>query len=259
MLKTKWSIVLTLTLCALLLSMPGIAKDQGGNGGNPGVLPPQSNAFSASYGEWVARWWQWMGAFPAEISPGFDETGEDAARGQSGHVWFLADCPPFMLGPQDTITRTVDIPAGKALFFPVCMLPWLTIPGLDFPIEDPPIDPIEWFLENEDWIRPIYETYMNGVSELVCTIDGKMVQDIEQYYIESPVFGMYADEAIGWPSDYYAACIADGVWLMLSPLSVGNHTIHFRVVQHLWDWGPEGHTRYVDVTYNLTVVPAKKK
>ena len=26
---------------------------------NPGILPPNSHAFGASYSEWSARWWQW--------------------------------------------------------------------------------------------------------------------------------------------------------------------------------------------------------
>ncbi len=251
--KLKQSAMAAIGLCALCLPRAGLAQDP-----NLGVLPPESPQYGASYGEWVARWWQWMGPFPAETSPGFDQTGEDAARGQSGRVWFLADCHPFLLGPGETLTRTCSIPEGKALFFPVCMLPCITIPGVDFPIEDPPIDPVEWFSENEDAIREQVASNMEGVSEMFCEIDGASVPDLERYYVESPMFAMHADEAVGVPTGDYAACIGDGIYLMLAPLSVGPHTIHFRVVQWL-PWfspeTPEGHTRYVDVTYSLTVTP----
>lgn len=259
--KPKLSAIAILMLCALLGPVAGLAKDQPGKKANPGVLPPQSRAFGATYGEWAARWWQWMGPIPAEISPGWDTTGEFAATDQSGHVWFLADCAPFLLGPDDSITRRCDIPAGKALFFPVCALPWATIPGYDYPIQDPPIDPVEWTLENLDWIRALMASYKDGVSEMFCEIDGRRIQNLEGYNVETPVFGMYGEDT-GWPTDpcYYDACIGDGVYLMLAPLPVGQHTIHFRVVQWL-PWfspeTPEGYTRYVDVTYDLTIVPGK--
>ena len=257
--KLRLSAITSLMLCALWAPMTGVTKDQPATRANPGVLPPQSNAYGASYGEWVAKWWQFMAPIPAEVSPGYDLTGEYAASGQSGHVWFLADCPPWLLGPEDTITRTCDIPTGTALFFPVCMLPWVTIPGLDFPIQDPPIDAVEWTLENLDWIRESMASLMGGVSEMSCEIDGRAVRDLEGYYVQSPLFGMYGED-IGFPPGYFPACLGDGVYLMLAPLSVGPHTIHFRVVQWL-PWftpeTPEGFTRYVDITYNLTVAPVK--
>ena len=31
---------------------------------NPGVLPPHSNAFGQTYGEWAGEWWNWGFQFP---------------------------------------------------------------------------------------------------------------------------------------------------------------------------------------------------
>jgi len=218
--KPKLSALAALLVCALLAPIAGVAKDQQEKCANPRVLPPWSHPYGASYGEWAARWWQWMGPIPAEVSPGWDLTGEYAATDQSGHVWFLADCAPPLLGPDDSITRTCNIPAGKALFFPVCSLVWVTLPGVDY--EDPSIDPVEWTLENLGWIRESMASLMDGVSEMFCEIDGRPVRNLERYYVQSPLFGMNA-EGIGLPG-YYPACLGDGVWLMLAPLSVGHHT-----------------------------------
>ena len=53
-----------------------------------------------------------------------DTTGEFASLGQSGPVWFLAGT----FG--STVTRTVTIPAGKTLFFPILNTIWINIPEL---------------------------------------------------------------------------------------------------------------------------------
>src|SRR5262245_50717964 len=96
---------------------------------NPGVLPPQSHPFGATYGEWAARWWQWAYKQPVDTNPLFDETGARIANGQSGKVWFLAG----VINVSGSAERTGTIPAGKALFFPI----------LNFEADNlaPPLDP----------------------------------------------------------------------------------------------------------------------
>src|SRR5262245_11884284 len=48
---------------------------------NPGVLPPQSNPYGASYGEWSAKWWQWAFSMPHTDHPLFDTA--PVSEGQS--------------------------------------------------------------------------------------------------------------------------------------------------------------------------------
>jgi hypothetical protein len=62
----------------------------------------------------AAQWWQWALAEPASNNPLTDTTGQFAAVNQRGRVWFLAG----NLGGGTTI-RTITVPAGKALFFPI--------------------------------------------------------------------------------------------------------------------------------------------
>src|SRR5437763_11387933 len=65
---------------------------------NSGIHPPCSSPYGLTYGEWSARWWQWLLAIPPNVNPNFDGTSldpdvatvNDCAQGQSGPVWFLA-------------------------------------------------------------------------------------------------------------------------------------------------------------------------
>ena len=66
-----------------------------------------------TYGEWTARWWQWLYSIPEERNPAADETGANCHEGQSGPVWFLAGT----FGGLNE--RVCTIPAGKSLLFPV--------------------------------------------------------------------------------------------------------------------------------------------
>ena len=238
-------------LCALWLPVAGLAKDDKATGANPGILPPQANAYGASYPEWAAKWWQWVVSIPLGQNPAGDETGRYAVLGQSGHVWFLADTPPGLLGPDDAITRTCNIPVGRALFFPVWNVIWWTVPGVDCPAGQ---DPLDWFLDNEDWIRELMGSVT--VRSVSCEIDGRIVQNLDLYHVQSPVFSMDfpEDNMFGVEPGEYTACMSDGMYLMLAPLSVGPHTIRSRAILE-WPFFPGGH-HYVDVTYHLTVVPA---
>ncbi|MHC1765870.1 MAG: hypothetical protein AB9869_16490 [Verrucomicrobiia bacterium] len=251
--KPKLHLLAALLVCAWLAPVAGVAKDQQQKPANPGISPPEANAYGASYHEWAARWWQWVAAIPLGQNPAVDDTGQYAAEGQSGHVWFLTDVGPGTLGPGDAITRTCDIPVGKALFFPVWNVIWFTVPGVDCPVEQ---DPLEWFLENEGWIRELMGSVT--IEEVSCEIDGRPIQNLDRYHVQSPVFTMDLPENnILWPEpQVFTACMSDGMYLMLAPLSAGPHTIHSRAVLE-WSFFPGGHS-YVDVTYHLTVVPANR-
>ena len=54
------------------------------------VVPPNSNEFANTYGEWSARWWQWLMSIPKATNPNLDATGAHCAEAQTGQVWFLA-------------------------------------------------------------------------------------------------------------------------------------------------------------------------
>jgi hypothetical protein len=54
------------------------------------AVPPNSNEFGNTYGEWSARWWQRLVSIPAASNPSLASGAVDCTLGQSGPVWFLA-------------------------------------------------------------------------------------------------------------------------------------------------------------------------
>jgi len=152
--------------------------------------------------------------------------------GQSGHVWFLAG-----VISSGVVVRKCNIPAGQMLFFPIgnafCA-------GDNFP---------NGFPDERACATAMASNYSNFSAE----VDGKPINNLnasllENYYRAlSPEFDLVltADNVFGAPAGTYSPGAADGVYLMLAPLTPGKHTIHFHA-----DFSGVGP---LDVTYDLTV------
>ncbi len=64
-------------------------------------------------------------------------------------------------------------------------------------------------------------------SNLICTLDGNTVGSIVR--TQSPKFNvsLSADNILNVPAGDWDQSYADGYWVLLSPLSVGKHELHF--------------------------------
>ena len=196
------------------------------------VMPPNSDPYGMSYAEWSAAWWQWALSLPADQSPMFDETGcANGANGQSGPVWFLTG----VINVSGTAVRTCTVPPGKAIFFPVLNSECSTI-------EAPP-----WYGSNEAELCGCATTWQNATAGLACEIDGVPVENLDQYRVQSPMFEFTVPDnnILGVPAGS-GNSVSDGVFLMVPPMSVGEHTIHFKGTLTTWDFT-------LDITYYLTV------
>ena len=67
--------------------MPSIMKFS--YAANIGVFPADSKPYGLSYGEWTARFWQWLHSIPKQDNPAADTTGKNCGLKQTGPVWFL--------------------------------------------------------------------------------------------------------------------------------------------------------------------------
>jgi len=98
---------------------------------------------------------------------------------------------------------------------------------------------------------------MNVVTDVFCELDGVPVKDLRNYRAASPLFnfGPLPDNnvlqyfGIDAPQGAISASVADGFYLMLTPLRPGPHTIRFGGTFG----GPINFT--LDITYHLTVTP----
>src|ERR1700736_5194489 len=106
--KTLQLIALAASL-TLLIAGPAQARSKNPN---PGIVPHQARYHGLTYGQWQARWQQWAFSIPANAHHPFFPGG-NVLQNQTDHVWFLAT----VVG--STEVRSITIPVGTALFFPV--------------------------------------------------------------------------------------------------------------------------------------------
>jgi hypothetical protein len=193
------------------------------------IIDVNDNAYGNTYGEWSARWWQWLLSIPAAANPNVDTTGANCAQQQSGPVFFLAGA----FG--GTFIRKCSVPAEKALFFPISNV----LAGAAVFDCDPTVPGVTC---NLAVLRSAAATGQDPAT-LKAVIDGKPVKDLNQQRVQSPVLTItYPDESVtGVPAGTYAPNVSDGFWLLLAPLSIGTHTINFKSGDSL------------EVTYYLTV------
>lgn len=220
-------VILAATMCALPLGF--VAHGLADGNSNPGVLPIHSDAFGKTYGEWAAGYWQWALSFPLEVNPLFDETGEFQDQGQSGQVWFLGASVGF-----GEWVRECEVPSGKAIFF-----------GVTHAVFWAPEDG-----ETEEELRARVNASMDGATTLECTVDGVPLENLFDYRAETPAFTIPDDLLIDFglpPGDRLA--VGDGYWILLAPLSRGEHEIHFYMEITEGEFAGSSH----DVTYLLTI------
>jgi len=236
--SSKFSRIVSSGLLALMF---GVAASVAAAGPNP--LPVNSNAFGKGYDQLAANWLEWVTAIPNATNPLFDATGAYAAIGQSGKVWFLAGTTS-----SGATTRTITVPTGTALFFPIVNYFWINTPETG----DAP-----WSPDQEALARGVLAYVVDTAGNLVLEIDGKPYAKVNTLRVASSV-GYCTPPTAAEDNLFGVAlnpgqheCVADGYWALLPPLSVGEHTIRFA--------GEVAAVGFaLDVTYNVTVRPRQK-
>lgn len=227
-----------------LLGVVGLMSGMNVMGANFNVLPPNANTsypngpgathpFGQTYGQWAADWWTWEFTKPADLT---SQIGAASGPGNSGgNVWF----PDAVFSSSGAVTRDFTVPAGTAIFMPIVNASYI-----QFPTDDPQL--------TIDQMRAISKDAVDSMTNVSASIDGVAVSNIAAQRVQSPVF-----QFTNVPADSLGAAdgvtpgsvgVDDGYYLMLSPLSVGTHTIHVT--------GASAELGFsADVTVNITVTP----
>jgi hypothetical protein len=221
------------TLFAGLIAGAGMAPSNALADAEPKVL-------GKTIGEWSAKWWQWAFEIPASTNPMLDETGAFCHLGQQGPVWFLAGVWGGGTERPATVERSCNVPGGKYILFSIVNSIWIQTPT------DPPN------YTETDYRREASAGLPPSIGgELEATLDGNPIifnPNTPIIRSQSPVFtaSFPPDNVFGAnPNDLTGPIVSDGFWVMLPPLSPGDHELHFRA--GLKD------TLKQDVTYHLTV------
>jgi hypothetical protein len=231
-------VVLVGVMAASLL-VTGVAS---ANAGTP--IPPGSKDAEkrGGYPALTAKWWTWAtGIFPE--TPILDTTGELCGQGQKGKIWFLAGSFGGTIG-EGTVERNCTVPANKTLFFPVFNTLW-------WAPEDGETAAEVRILSNESIVpvigcelREPFSVCNPNVAglDMEVLVDDEPVEDIFGYRAQSPPGGsLYQIEEGSWGVDFGGQAppnffppgdrdpaVADGYWVMLRPLSPGDHTVVIR-------------------------------
>ena len=180
-----------------------------------GVEEPGAYVEGKTIAEWTGDWWNWALSFEDELSPVSDTTGAQCGNGQKGNVWFLAGSYG-----SDAIHRECTIPTGKYLLIPMV---------------------------NDYYYADTDESYscaeLNSDAEfstkkVSVLIDGMSLKNANTHYEQTKEcfkLKMY-DEVFN--------ASAAGYWVMINPLTSGNHTLRVQSKE----WGYQQ-----DITYQLTV------
>jgi len=146
--------------------------------------------------------------------------------------------------------RDLVVPEGTALFFPILTYgAWEPTDGA-----------------NEQELRDTADFFMapNLIRSLSASVDGVSLSDLSDYRAASPAGGFQLDVPAGArltePPDVGEGleardhlAVTDGYWLMLEPLSAGDHVVKFQGAL-----GPSDNEIWfeLDVTYRITPEPS---
>jgi hypothetical protein len=228
---------------SLILAGDDRAKSECSGPERPDICQPHP-----FYGEQAACWWQAVWALPPAYNPVFDQSGTNSGIGQSGPIWFLHGT----FG--GAAVRSNSVPADRSLFFPVVDTAWINAPAYgdppwNEPYTDTSVNPPKTYKSFGHYKRLQLKADMDVSAETAtCEVDGKKVKGVRT---QSPDFSVWICDEIaalmGIAGGVYGPCVTDGVWVLVPPLSPGQHTIHIKA------------GTFVDVTYKLTVVPVLGK
>jgi hypothetical protein len=217
-----------------LSGIPFIHAQQASGSGSPVVFPPDSRPYGLTYSEWTAKWWEWAFLMPEADNPSIDDTGKNCAINQTGPVWFLAGT----FG--GAVTRECTIPSDKGILVPLVNVACdsATEPSLDTEAE----------------LRSCAKADQDTVIAKEITVDGVNIGNLDSYRFQSPLFNLTLPENnIAGVAPQTAKAVSDGYWILIEPLSLGSHEIHFKAA--LGDPTAIGTTNFaLDVRYLLTVV-----
>ncbi len=201
---------------------------------NPGIASVYDKHYGYTYGEWSAKWWQWVLGIPEDTNPLTEGTGERCAIGQEGPVWFLGG-----LWNINEANRTCIIPSGFAIFLPIYN-------GECTQAEKPSAD------THAKRMACVEEGNKENRLQMTATVDGVPLKNLKHYKTISPPWNVTLPEnnVFGLPPGNTPGA-AIGWFIMLEPLPSGSHTIEFT-----YTTGPEqvtGSTHIKKVNYNIMI------
>jgi hypothetical protein len=227
---------------------------------NPGVVPINGQVGGLTYGQWSARWWQYA----------YSVTTFARCRAEpSGPMWFLAGAAKR----RGIAVRSCIVPSGRNIMFPVFNAEWsvaeaqaqqMVTPTQSCLIPDQPNGTSDADLLACATAQANQALDVDLGASLEADVDGVTLQNLLNFRAVSPPFTFTTVGGNPFrlcPADgscpLTSRAVADGFWIILTPLSPGMHTIHFAATVPFPNVNPPAmpFTFTTDATYHLMVQP----
>ncbi|HET8856154.1 MAG TPA: hypothetical protein VFM28_01370 [Nitrososphaeraceae archaeon] len=200
--------------------------------------------------EFGDRWWQWGFGLDTTVVNPFTELGQagcDVGLQDNGRLLFLVGSPRDP-ATGDFPVHECDVKKGTSILFPILNVACNNL-------EAPP-----FFGANEQDQRICANNFINATifESLQLEIDGKPINNLEQYRVDSPAGGF---EFTAVENNPFATPVGDGTgvsdgfWILLENLKPGEHTISFSGAIDLNEIPPLTDIFEAGATYNLFVEP----
>jgi hypothetical protein len=223
--KNTRILTILVLVVSLLVSSAYIASAKANTA--PQVLPSTTQVQGLTYGEWLARWWQYTLELPVSENPLTNGTDSCMFK-RFGNVGVLL-ANSSTGGPV-----SCEIPAGMMIYIEVLGVECSNLEGEPF------------YGGNEDELRACVQAF--DLQNLMASIDDHEVKNLNKFIFLSPLYEFTNPEEniLGVPAGTQGISMGSGAYLLIAPLSPGKHTIHVQGTFPIVDY-----TR--DVTIDLTV------
>jgi hypothetical protein len=227
--RTESYAVFSMFIMVLILSVISSAR---ADSTNPGVYSVDSRPYGMTMAQWSKKWWNYFVSTPQPSPNDVNSRGSCAPSDSNPNVWFLNGAG------SGTFIRRCTIPTGKALIFQPA--------GNECSYAENPS------LKTESELRAC-AVAGDKVLSIHVSVDGKNLQNLQNHLVQTPLFDLTLPEKniFGAPPGPTKA-VSHAYLIVLQPLSLGNHKIHFDQVT-LTDVETGTNNFAYDVTYQLTI------
>ena len=185
------------------------------------VIPPEGSVKDQTLQEFIVKFWKYLCPLPKDQSPAWNNDGskDESFNERIGEDLFML-C--FSREPQDTVTRTCNVPTNKGLFIPVMSVE---------------VSQCEKPKATENELRKIADKDQASIhpKSLHLELDGVPL-DLARYRFDGQqgpkldvTFPTDEENAI-FPNITTNSCeaVAAGHYVWTEPLSLGQHTIRWK-------------------------------
>jgi hypothetical protein len=244
-LSSKVLISSLITLVAIYMYMGYNVFGASENSTNdPRLILKDEKLFNMTYGEWIAKWWQWDVKFPAEKHPSEHYIESECGKNQTGPVWFLPDYIANGSRPiiTETEERTCHIPSGKYV-----------LAGINTGL---------WWTDTNESDDEIIRQATPGQEKarIVANINGTPLDILSNrantgiFNLSVPADNLYTSKSD--PKNYTAGiyrAYADGHFLFYGPLKPGNYNVFWEFTAGGTPIGNDPVHSVGKITYHLIV------